>query len=173
MDSRIATYEHINCVRHHLGRVIRDLLQRAEVHDQSKLVSPEVEIFDEMTPKLAESTYGSDEYKGFLAKMKPALDHHYAVNRHHPEHFTGSLCVQCGSPESHPCTCGGDRTPIAGVRGMTLLDLIEMFCDWKAATLRHRDGDIDRSIELNQKRFGYSDELKQILHNTAMMMEEF
>ena len=31
-------------------------------------------------------TYGSDEYKACLTEMKPALDHHYAANRHHPEH---------------------------------------------------------------------------------------
>jgi hypothetical protein len=149
VDSRLETYKHIQEVQHQLFRVIRDLLQRAQVHDQSKLKSPEVEVFDAMTPKLAASTYGSDEYKGFLAQMKPALDHHYAANRHHPEHFS------------------------QGIQGMTLMDLMEMFCDWKAATLRHANGDIDKSIELNQKRFGYSDELKQIFYNTAMMLEEF
>jgi hypothetical protein len=46
-----------------------------------------------------------------------------------------------------------------------------MLCDWKAATLRHDDGDIRRSIEINQERFGYSDELKQILINTLPLIE--
>ena len=36
-----------------------------------------------------------------------------------------------------------------------------------AAVKRHEDGDILLSIELNQRRFGYSDELKQILINTV------
>lgn len=61
--------------------------------------------------------------------------------------------------------------PDRGIRGMSLFDLIEMLCDWKAATLRHNDGNIRRSIELNQKRFGYSDELKQILLNTLPVVE--
>jgi hypothetical protein len=48
-----------------------------------------------------------------------------------------------------------------------------MFCDWKAATLRHKDGDIIKSIEQNQKRFGYSDELKAIFLNTAGLLEPY
>ena len=53
-----------------------------------------------------------------------------------------------------------------GIRDMSLCDLIEMLCNWEAAIMRHADGDIMRSIEINQKRFGYSDELKQIFVNT-------
>jgi hypothetical protein len=131
-----------------MGNVIKDLQQRQMEHDQSKLVSPEVEIFDEYTPKLKNSTYGSEEYKSFLAGMKPALEHHYAKNNHHPEHYAD------------------------GIKGMSLLDLIEMICDWKAATLRHNDGDIRKSIEINQKRFGYSDELKQIFLNTLGIVKK-
>lgn len=168
-DSRIATYEHIQTVQRIMGSVIADLQQRALVHDQSKLRSPEVEIFDEYTPKLSASTYGSDEYKSFLAGMKPALDHHYAANSHHPEHFGVDVCIQCGAKGDGGCTCGGPKR--ASVEGMSLLDLLEMLCDWKAATLRHNDGDIRRSIEINQKRFGYSDELKQILLNTLAVVE--
>ena len=146
-DSRVDTYRHIQTVQKFLGNLIVSLVHRQQVHDQSKLTSPEVEIFDEYTEKLATSTYGSEEYKQFLAEMKPALDHHYAANSHHPEHFAD------------------------GIRGMSLLDLVEMLADWKAATLRHNDGDIRRSIEFNQKRFGYSDELKQILINTLPELE--
>lgn len=144
MDSRVATYEHIQQVQRRIYAVIANLLRRAQEHDQSKLVSPEVEAFDEFTPKLAGMTYGSDEYKACLAAMKPALDHHYAANAgHHPE----------GNPD--------------GIRGMSLLDLTEMVLDWDAASKRHNDGSILRSIEINQKRFGYSDELKQTLLNTV------
>lgn len=146
-DSRPETLEHIQAVRRLIYKAIVDLSRRALVHDQSKLESPEVEVFNEFTPKLKESTYGSPEYEGFRAAMKPALDHHYANNSHHPEFFKD------------------------GVRGMNLLDVVEMLCDWKAATLRHANGDIRKSIELNQKRFGYSDEFKQILLNTLPLIE--
>lgn len=43
----------------------------------------------------------------------------------------------------------------------------------KAATLRHNNGDLRKSIEMNQRRFGYSDELKQILLNTAFELGLF
>lgn len=142
MDSRIATYEHIQVVQGFMQKMIVQLLERAAVHDQSKLVDPEKAIFDEFTPKLKDTTYGSDEYKVYLEEMKVGIDHHYAANSHHPEHYEN------------------------GIKGMTLLDLVEMICDWAAAVQRHSDGDIERSIDINQERFGYSDELKQILFNT-------
>jgi hypothetical protein len=146
-DSRPDTYAHIQTVQRLLSVVIADLMQRAQVHDQSKLVDPELEVFDRMTPKLKNSTYGSDEYKGFLVEMGEGLKHHYEVNDHHPEHFPG------------------------GIASMNLVQSIEMLCDWKAATLRHADGDIRKSIEINQKRFGYSDELKQMMINTLPLIE--
>ena len=142
-DSRIETYQHIRTVGWYLTEIIHDFLDRASCHDSSKLKSPEVEAFDEFTEKLAVTTYGSAAYDQLRAAMKPALDHHYAKNSHHPEHFSN------------------------GIVDMTLLDVIEMLADWKAASLRHPDGNIIKSIEHNQKRFGYSDELKQILLNTV------
>jgi len=74
------TWKHIHRVRDLLSDVLRDFIERAVAHDQSKLALPEVEIFAKYTPKLKGTTYGSDEYKGFLQEMKPALDHHYENN---------------------------------------------------------------------------------------------
>jgi len=113
------------------------------MHDQSKLDNPEISLFTEYTPKLADCTYGSDEYKSFLGAMKPAIDHHYANNRHHPEHFKN------------------------GVDEMNLIDMIEMLCDWKAASERHNDGNIRKSIEINANRFNMSPQLVKIFENTA------
>ena len=195
MDSRIETYRHIRQVQYFLRIAINELLCRQIDHDDSKLNSPEVEIFDEFTPKLADSTYGSDEYKAFLEAMKPGLDHHYRMNSHHPEHYPWH-CPVCSLQLSHkeheeapqgpnesgvrycPRCCFHGMLyeselmwkPELGINGMCLIDLLEMLCDWKAATLRHKDGDLRRSIDINQKRFGYSDEMKAILHNTAQRM---
>ena len=55
---------------------------------------------------------------------------------------------------------------------MTLVDIVEMLCDWKAASLRHNDGNLLKSIEINANRFGYDDQLKQILINTAKILDE-
>jgi len=143
MSAKYETMKHIMVVQTFLCEVMKELLRRSVAHDDTKLNPPEEDIFEVYTAKLKDCTYGSDEYKQYLAEMKPALDHHYKCNRHHPEHFD------------------------IGIKGMNLIDLIEMLCDWMAASERHADGDIWNSIEINQKRFGYSDELKQILLNTV------
>jgi len=141
------TWEHINTVMKLLERFKAMLAERQFSHDRSKLAPPEVETFTEFTPKLAGSTYGSAEYKSYLAAMKPALDHHYAANRHHPEHHD------------------------EGVDGMNLVDVVEMFIDWKAATLRHDDGDMLKSIAINRERFGISEQLCCIFENTVALFE--
>ena len=131
-----------------LSKLLCALQRRLVKHDQTKLEEPEVEVFDKVTEKLHGLTYSSPEYNAMLAQLKPALDHHYQYNRHHPEHFCH------------------------GIRDMNLVDLCELICDWKAASLRHADGNIRMSIEKNQERFGYSDELKQILLNTIELLEQ-
>jgi len=136
------TWEHINLVMKLLASAQMELMRRQFTHDRSKLHPPEVSTFTEYTPKLKDSTYGSDEYKVMLKEMKPALDHHYAHNRHHPEFHED------------------------GIGDMTLFDLLEALIDWYAATTRHADGNIYKSILINQERFGLSDQLVQILVNT-------
>lgn len=335
-DSREDTERHIERVQTLLFGMIANLHTRRREHDLTKLVPPEKQVFDRETPNLKSLEYGSDEYKQALERMKVALDHHYANNRHHPEfaevheewmaiegyggiydvsnkgrvrsservvprkgdrdsltvrerlmrpHLTpkGYQRVQLsrhGKPRNHlvhvlvaeaflindigtsaqvnhkdgqkqnNCienleyvtpsgnlqhaydnnlrkgsakyivTCedlgvstvgmnkmeeelrkrgyedasaagiwlasvGDSKThlglrfraePIAeasqwnGMAGMSLLDLVEMLADWKAATERHDTGDIDRSIDINSERFGYDEMLRSIFHNTVREM---
>lgn len=158
-DSRPETQEHIDKVRANIALAISNLQGRAVDHDASKLVSPEVEAFDVATPKLQYLEYASDEYKQSLVDLGPALEHHFAENDHHPEHWEN------------------------GVAGMSTLAITEMVCDWKAASERTRkptpapegraaapayDSDFDRSLTLNQERWGYGDEIASIIRNTAI-----
>ncbi|HNW88050.1 MAG TPA: DUF5662 family protein [Bacteroidales bacterium] len=147
---KITNYEtelHIKTVSHFINIIVKLLLAKAEAHDASKLTEPELSIFVEYTPKLAGSTYGSAEYLGFLKEMEVALEHHYANNKHHPQHF------------------------LNGIDDMTLVDIVEMFCDWKAATLRHDNGNLLKSIDINSKRFNIDAQLTKILKNTAELFE--
>ncbi len=109
---------HIENVRKFIRFVTDKLTTRGVEHDRLKLEPPEVDIFTEYTPRLAESTYGSEEYNSFLKEMDVALQHHYANYRHHPEHFE------------------------RGINDMNLVDIVEMLCDWKAASMRHNDGNL-------------------------------
>lgn len=176
-DAKFKTMRHIETVRNYLNTFVKELLDRAEHHDQSKLESPEVEMFEKYTPLLRECTYGSEEYKGYLKEMNVALEHHYACNQHHPEYFQRFVCGDCGKRHDERVKvcymCAGENiqeAPIS-INEMTLIDIMEMLADWKAATLRHADGDIRKSILINQKRFGYSDEMKTILLNTVGLLE--
>ena len=145
-DSTQDTIDHINIVRSFMLEASENIISRAMSHDESKLLPPEKALFDEQTPKLKSLTYGSDEYKQALKDLKPALDNHYKLNSHHPEHYEN------------------------GVKDMNLFDLIEMLCDWKAATLRHDDGDFDKSMAINKERFNIPDDLFVVLEKTALYM---
>lgn len=140
---KMETLKHIQSVRSFLYLMIEELDNRARNHDQSKLESPEAEIFGEYTPELAKTKYGSPEYAALLEKVKPATDNHYAKNRHHPQHHKN------------------------GVDDMDLVDLTEMLCDWLAATSRNKDGNIRTSIDHNEKRFNMSPQLANIFRNTV------
>ena len=142
MDSRPETYKHIFQVQHWIYKCVSNLIQRGHVHDASKLVSPELEIFNKHTPKLAKCEYGSDEYKESLEAIKPALEHHYAKNTHHPEHY------------------------VNGIDDMSLLDILEMLCDWKSASERNKNGNILKSLDHNKERYNIDNQLYKILLNT-------
>jgi len=62
------TRKHAKEVRVLLDLFCIELIHRGKVHDQSKMVSPEVEAFAIYAPKLKDTTYGSDKYRGFLRK---------------------------------------------------------------------------------------------------------
>ena len=147
-ECRVETQKHIDKVRKYVRFFTDKLTSRGENHDASKMESPEVELFAEHTERLSEIEYGSEEYKKELEALKPALEHHYAVNRHHPEHFPN------------------------GINEMNLVDLVELIADWKASSERHNNGNLLKSIEINAKRFNIDDQLTQILLNTARMMDE-
>lgn len=146
-DSTKDTKAHIEEVRNKIAVFVTKLLERSIAHDASKLEDPEKETFDRVTPELAGLTYGSEAYSEALEDMDVALKHHYAHNSHHPEHYED------------------------GALGMDLVDIIEMFCDWKAATMRHDDGDFKKSIQINKDRFQFGEVLTAIFENTRQRLD--
>ena len=142
------TMRHIEMVRNFLAFMAIKLLERGKKHDQSKLVSPEVEGFARATAELKDLTYDSAEYKASKKRLETVLKHHYANNRHHPEHFKN------------------------GINDMNILDILEMFCDWAASSTRHHDGNLRKSIEINGERFEMSAQLVRIFENTMELISE-
>jgi hypothetical protein len=141
-------FAHKNLVRRYIVLLYKHLWEKVIDHDLSKLSPKEMPYFEKYFPKLKNTIYGSSEYLKCLKGMNPALKHHYKVNAHHPEHFKN------------------------GIAGMDLLDLLEMFCYWYAATKQHSTGDIYKSLEINQDRFNFDDILKSIFINSAKKLDE-
>lgn len=141
--SRQETLEHIRKVQARINEVQTNLYERAQQHDLSKLREPELRGYAALQTRLAAVEYGTDEYRAALAAAQPTIQHHYAENDHHPEHWPN------------------------GVADMSLLALIEMLCDWKAASERTKQGSIGRSLEVNADRFGLDAQLASILRATV------
>lgn len=140
------TWDHIVQVQNNISEVMDNLSVRRSVHDRSKLSLPERKGFMQMAEelKLADTEYGSDEYRAILRKYKDStIGHHYAANDHHAEHFN------------------------SGYADMNLLQKLEMLADWYAATKRMKNGDLRTSIIKNAGRFGYDSVEIFVLINTA------
>ncbi len=143
-----ATVEHKNNVKRVITAVCQELTYRGMVHDDSKLHEPELSGFADRLHLLKDLTYGSEAYKKQCDENKECLEHHYENNSHHPEHHSN------------------------GFRGMNLIDLVEMVCDWRAAVERHDDGNFLDSLRINQERFNMSDDICQIIANTVELLDK-
>lgn len=143
------TWEHIHEVRKNIHKIQVLLGDRAIKHDLTKMMDNiECAIFAESTDKLKGLEYGTQEYKDNLVTIEPAIAQHHKANRHHPEFHKD------------------------GIDGMNLVDIMEMICDWKAATLRSKDGNIYYSLEVQRERFEISDQLMNIFKNTLPLLED-
>lgn len=142
-DVMRATVDHCRRVGELMLEMSHRLNERAVHHDRSKFEPDEFETFARETPCLKDLTYNSPEYKAAIGRLGPALEHHYARNRHHPECFKN------------------------GILGMNLLDLLEMLADWKAAGERHANGDLQESLRKNRDRFDIPPALANALAQTA------
>ncbi len=138
------TWQHKYALSVLMHDVAQDVMNQGINHDNSKLQAPiEATGYADYGPKLSSVPFNSTEFKRYISDMQPAVNHHKECNRHHPEYFKD------------------------GYKEMNLIDLLEMICDWRAAGLRRDDSSVFKSIEIMQNRYGYSDELKQLLINTA------
>lgn len=138
------TRDHIFRVRYLLDRFAAALMQRATNHDLSKfdpIESGPLQEMQDLIDREGQAPFGSDEYKRRTALLGPMIEHHYKHNSHHPEHYEN------------------------GIAGMDLLDLVEMFFDWKAASERGEDSAM--GIRYCAQKYGIPPMLESILRNTA------
>ena len=123
--------------------VANDLFRRAAVHDASKFGPEEFEPYDKAFPDLQKYAYGTPELRAVYKSIKPALKHHFEANDHHPEHFAHQVLE------------------------MNLMQIIEMVCDWLAASERSQT-EFSQGLEINKERFSIDEQLFEIIRNTAI-----
>lgn len=152
VENHIQASDVINKHRHrvftYMSRIAREIMQRGNDHDQSKYSDQEFPVYARTIKEFDKHQFGTEGYKKAKESLGPALEHHFKHNRHHPEHFE------------------------MGIDGMTLVDLLEMVCDWKSATLNHpeKPGNMTKSLEMAIVKYNISPQLARVLYNT---MREF
>lgn len=134
---------HISRVRRHIDTFIQLLIRRAENHDKSKLEEPELSWWKEMD-KEPRYSYGSEEYKQKIKRWNKVFKHHYQYNHHHPEHYE------------------------YGVSEMTLIDIVEMMCDWLGYKDTTTVTEALKVCDDQMARYNISEELRQIIFNTLL-----
>lgn len=140
-DSKVDYDKHVKLVRENMKKVLTELKDRADHHDDSKLEEPEKSCYDKYVPELKKTKYGTKEYYEVKEQMGAGLKHHFKMNRHHPEHWKN------------------------GVDDMTLIDVMEMFVDWYSAS-QLSDSKFPEGLDSNAKVHKLSPQLKGILLNT-------
>jgi hypothetical protein len=138
-----AIHQHKYLVLSYLTPIIQDLIKRAAEHDNSKFSEEEFPGLVGAIEEFKKVQYGTPEYMALREKYKPTFDAHYRKNRHHPEFHQN------------------------GIEDMDLIDLVEMVCDWKAASMRAESGNIANSIKIGSERYNIPPVLVKILENTA------
>lgn len=121
--------------------IIREIATRSHNHDDSKMSEIERDAYIEPVWQLNHDgpEYGTEEYKALCKQMGEGWKHHIKHNDHHPEHFDNDLSK------------------------MNLVQLIEMVCDWRAASKR-KGNHPAKAIEFMKAEL--SPQLEAILRNT-------
>ena len=88
--------------------------------------------------------YGSEEYKQKIKRWNKVFKHHYQYNRHHPEHYE------------------------YGVSEMTLIDIVEMMCDWLGYKDTTTVTEALKVCDEQMARYDISEELRQVIFNTLL-----
>jgi hypothetical protein len=118
------------------------IIKRGFLHDLSKFSGIEWKFFSrhsfENYPHVG---YGETYLQHLQTTVKEAIDHHYELNDHHPEHYKN------------------------GIRDMKFDAFIEMYLDWLAATRANPHNTLSEVLKTNKDRFKIDDQLYEVMCN--------
>ncbi len=136
------TMLHIGEVQENLEVFCGELRRRGLSHDRTKLQELEFDAFVSTCDRFKKVNYGTPEYQALVDEIKPAVDHHYQSNRHHTAYHEN------------------------GINGMSLIDVLEMVADWRAAARRSPDKTLKDSLDYAFKKYQIEPQMQQIILNT-------
>ena len=144
-------HNHIFYVQNAIKQFTNELDRRALLHDESKFREDELKgylRFEDMPEGLE---YGSTKYKAAMSKImenNDCFDLHSKRNSHHPEFHNKPA-------------------------DMTLLDIIEMVCDWRGAHIAYGNkGDWMSSTKHNISRYEFTDAQKWAINQVAKLLDK-
>ena len=136
---------HIMMVQRLLRHVARQLLDRADNHDLSKLAPDELGGMIEIDAIADKLGLNSPEYMAALSGE--AIKLHWRRHSHHPEYHLNR------------------------VEGMDIFDLIEMVCDWKVANQVRGHPEWKKSVDMMAERLSLSPEYIFLINLIASSLE--
>lgn len=142
----VTILRHVGIVRRNIKHFSQALDKRADVHDISKLSLEEFRGFVEVNQIARQHPFGSKEYKESL-KDNDVIDLHFSRNSHHPEFYPN------------------------GIDDMSLLDVIEMICDWKAASETYGQTSFTDALVIQADRFKLDDKQQWLIALIAKELE--
>lgn len=124
----------------YMTKLALKIFWRGVIHDRDKFHSVQIKAAMKANHLLKGLKFGTPEYKKVMNSVGFSVKYHQSRNSHHPEHYGSYGC-------------------------MSLLDLIEMFLDWQAATNAYKnrmEGKMNEVLSIQKERYGLSDEVIKI-----------
>jgi hypothetical protein len=138
---------HVTLLRRAMLGIRHQLEVRAEVHDLSKLGPEELPGFVRINATARNFAYGSAEYRASIRAEKPAVEHHQKSNSHHPEFH-------------------------ADLAAMPWLDIVEMVCDWWAASQTYGTTPWDEVLRVQKERWPWPPEQWWLIEQVSRSLNE-
>ena len=152
----VDTRKHQQLVAEKMVKCAKRLLDKGMAHDASKFSEIEKRTYTEPVWKLNHNNveYGSEKYNRLVAQMDEGWEHHIAENDHHPQWFEKF----------------GSQTLDDPIKAMDMFALIEMLCDWIAASRRNNSRACD-AMRFLKKKYPLDSQIECILNNTLDLIE--
>ena len=162
---------HIDLVRKYCKKLadeygdrFKGIIERGEIHDDSKKKEPELEPYIFITWDYKKKGDGEEKGADFPEQIKDlmneASNHHIQHNRHHPEFHDPNKKDNMINKEDR------DAVPdeMIDATAMTDLDIAEMVCDWMAMSEEKGNTPQEWAKKNVNKRWKFTDEQEKMIY---------